>query len=217
MKWGWMIVLGLVAGGCNWFPKPGDPSIPGGSTAKQMIDRGGWVPTGNDDLDTVAICLLDFMKQGRTTSLVDGQRSTVVINRFTNGPGDFIAPEQVANETRRMGIPVGVLQSLAAKNTDTFEVTWIPPGLPFFVSDLHSLPTDLAEMATAMPTAYPKSFAAIWLWVPGYSEDGMWAIVRFTFAPTSHGAIATYILTKDDTGKWRINNRGLNYFVEPVQ
>lgn len=210
-----LLLLGLLvlSCGCNFFPKPKPPAK---DVERPMIDEAGWVPTGNDDLDTIATSLLDFMKQGRMTNLVDGMRTTVVVHRQTNGPGDVISSEQIASETRRMTVPIGSVASLQARNADVHEMTLIPPGLPFFVSDLGVLPEDLTEMARAMPNTFPKSFAAVWLWMPGYSEDGAWAMVRFTFAPTANGAVATYILFKDETGKWRISNRGLNYFVAPV-
>src|SRR5262245_27021765 len=143
MKGAWVVALGVLVGGCNWWPV--GKATPGAPTAaKAMIDSSGWVPTGNDDLDTVAICLLDFMKQGRMTNLVDGQRSTIVINKLTNGPSDYISEAQIASETRRMNVSPDIVASLQAKNSEAHEVTWIPSGLPFFVSDLSTLPENLA-------------------------------------------------------------------------
>lgn len=206
---GCVIVSLLTLAGCNMFPNNKPPT-----TGPAAADT-SWAPTGNDSLDVVAVSLYDFMKQGKVTTLVDPQRKNIVINHRTNGPGFYISEQQLQTELRRPTIPIGALEDLQARNQQPSEVNWLPPGLPFFTSDLDALPVDLVELGKEFPAAYPKAFAGIWLWNPGFSEDGQWALVRFSFAPTPHGAIGTYILVKDDTGKWQVTTRTIHYFTEP--
>jgi hypothetical protein len=48
-------------------------------------------------------------------------------------------------------------------------------------------------------------------WLPGYSQDGRSAVVRFWFGPSAHGAIATYRLTRKG-GHWKIDWHKLAYY-----
>ncbi|HVT90934.1 MAG TPA: hypothetical protein VHD56_18925 [Tepidisphaeraceae bacterium] len=181
------------------------------SMEKAPENLGGWIPTGNDDLDITAVALTDFLHIPNVTNLTDKSRTSLAVNKMTNGPSDLIAPAQLATELRRMVIPIGSIDSLQTRNQTPSEVSWIPPGLAFFSSDLDALPHELEELQTAFPAIYPKAIAGVWIWLPGYSEDGQYAIFRFSFAPTPHGAIATYIMAKDDTGKWHMIDRKINY------
>jgi hypothetical protein len=47
--------------------------------------------------------------------------------------------------------------------------------------------------------------------LPGYSRDGLTALVDFTFGPTPHGAVGFYLLKKVK-GRWEIVECEIGYF-----
>jgi len=50
---------------------------------------------------------------------------------------------------------------------------------------------------------FPNADAWILLWLPGYSNDGSEAAVRFMYGPTTHGGIGTFGLKKMKSG-WTV-------------
>jgi hypothetical protein len=67
------------------------------------------------------------------------------------------------------------------------------------------------ERWTRVEQTYPDALAAVYLWLPGYSEDKSQAVVRFHFDPTSHGATATYLVVKEGDS-WKVKERKLAYY-----
>lgn len=62
--------------------------------------------------------------------------------------------------------------------------------------------------------SFEKAGAKGWVYVflPGYSQDGSKAVLRFWFGPTPHGAAGTYLLAKKD-GHWTVVwRRFVHYF-----
>ncbi len=58
---------------------------------------------------------------------------------------------------------------------------------------------------------FPKARGYVETLLPGYSRDGLAALVVFTFGPTAHGAVGYYLLRKVE-GRWVIIERSIGYF-----
>jgi hypothetical protein len=60
--------------------------------------------------------------------------------------------------------------------------------------------------------AWPNGRAWVHAWLPGYSTDGAWAVVRGWVGPSAHGALLTAFLAKQG-GKWSVDW----YYFDPFQ
>ena len=49
-------------------------------------------------------------------------------------------------------------------------------------------------------------------WHAGFSKDGITAVVKFLYGPSSHGAIGTYVLRRT-TNRWRIAKKVIDYYM----
>jgi hypothetical protein len=63
----------------------------------------------------------------------------------------------------------------------------------------------------ALEWKYPDAIAYVRVWLPGYSEDGRTAVVRFMFGPEPHGATGSYMLVKEGDG-WKVKWRFFLYY-----
>jgi hypothetical protein len=81
-----------------------------------------------------------------------------------------------------------------------------------FVADIDELLKDhFRPGETALRDRYPEAEFYVRCWLPGYSKDGKTALVRMTFAPTPHGASATFLLERNESG-WHVVNRNFSYY-----
>ena len=58
---------------------------------------------------------------------------------------------------------------------------------------------------------FPKARGYVETLLPGYSRDGLTALVVFSFGPTVHGAVGYYLLRKVE-GRRVIIERSIGYF-----
>lgn len=58
---------------------------------------------------------------------------------------------------------------------------------------------------------FPRARGCVRAHLPGYSRDGLTAIMRFGFGPTQHGAMGYYLLKKVG-GRWEIIGRSIEYW-----
>ena len=76
------------------------------------------------------------------------------------------------------------------------------------MDDIYILVTGAAEFERKFPTC--KAYVEVCR--PGYSKDAKAAVLNFSFGPTDHGAIATYMLTIHENS-WIVKYKYVRYFL----
>jgi hypothetical protein len=101
-----------------------------------------------------------------------------------------------------------VLEDLMARNRHGMRYSlarYRPSDPNILVRDLRQVDTDLGFSAQI-----PKARGYVETHLPGYSRDGLTALLPFTFGPTPHGAGGCYVLKKVK-GRWDIIERWIYY------
>jgi hypothetical protein len=94
----------------------------------------------------------------------------------------------------------------ARANLDAFR----PTGKRVLVSDIDRVPSRLGGPRVELIDPQAYAFARVWL--PAYADHSRRAIFRFAFGPSGHGATATFLLRRDDAGKWIVTTCSLAYY-----
>jgi hypothetical protein len=94
-----------------------------------------------------------------------------------------------------------------------------PEGRTYSLSSYHSsnpqiLVRNLSKVEAALDfqTLFPDARGYVESFLPGYSPDGKFALFRFRFGPTPHGAVGHYLLGRE-RGHWQILWRSLGYYL----
>jgi hypothetical protein len=152
-----------------------------------------YAPTAQDGLRPIDIAVLEVVLNdlaNRSFGSYPGGGTTYV-SRDSLGENEFyLGDSQLASDLRDRAIPVGVASSLRSRNRAVMPLCdGCAETLSMKIGDYHPISDhDYRD------EDYPDCKLIATFWVPGYSADGAYAMVRFSIAPTSHGAIGTYFL-----------------------
>ena len=167
------------------------------------------------DKDLFDLVLADFASYIKSRESV----TKVFFDASTPGKSGMLSDDQMGVDLERKGhsVPTDVSVHLRGRNHGSVPLSDYKPGQQeIAVADLDLLPgqNDLQgfEFWYGQDEKSPERKAWVHTWLPGYSNDGRTAIVRFWFGPTPHGAIGTYLLTRRD-GKWKVKWRSFSYYV----
>jgi hypothetical protein len=162
--------------------------------------------------------------------LLKGQR--LIVHSTTTGGSAYVRREQVSADSSEGNLPEDALKDLERRNNGplvqvsgmTFSSvrragaalgTWSPTGPNVSLDDLDQFPkrTPLSsEFEEALKKAHPDAKAYVRAALPGYSTNRRQAVVRLAFGPSAHGAMATYLLTKDAAGSWTVKWRKFCFY-----
>ena len=171
-------VLGLTLAGC-WAPAIQD----GASSA---------------DLEVLDVVLNDLLRQGVET--YPGGGKTLYVSRDSLGENDFyLSDAQLGSDLQDYRIPDGVAASLRKRNQSVTTI-W-GDGLASRFAKIGEF--EQISDRNFHPEDYPDCKLIATFWLPGYSANGQYAMVRFAISPTPHGSTGTYLL-KRNGGTWSI-------------
>lgn len=190
-----------------------------------------------DDLPVLDAALTHFASdpefEPMHRSFEKGRR--LVVHRESLGGSAYVRAEQVWGDSAEGGLPGDAVADLEARNNGplvtvsgtTFSSTrragavldgWKPSSPHVVVTDLTRFRGSNArwdkpfEFEEALLKVHPDAKAYTWASLPGYTADGSTALVRVSFGPTAHGAMATYLLRKDASGTWTVTWRKRAYY-----
>lgn len=187
--------------------EPSDPSVDW--RALQWSARGGNTFQQEDGavFETVLTDLLQY--EGFHT--FGAGTDQLVLDEYTPGDSDHLLHRAIA---AGLGGKVRISYKVEGALRDRNKA---PVSLgPFKCDNPSIIVRDLSKLqgtyrSTAFRTAYPNAVGFVKTWLPVYSNNGDVALLRFSFGPTAHGAVGTYILMKED-GRWNVMWRSLKYF-----
>jgi hypothetical protein len=142
-------------------------------------------------------------------------KSVLLVDAISEGAGGFLSEGQIEADLMHADWRLSdeLLESLRTRNSTKVTLRSLALGTAARIVDLRT-PFDSVirpERWTRVEQTYPDALAAVYLWLPGYSEDKSQAVVRFHFDPTSHGATATYLVVKEGDS-WKVKERKLAYY-----
>ena len=155
----------------------------------------------------------------------------LIVHSVTLGGSAFVRPEQVGAEAPAGRLPEDALGDLERRNNGpavrvsgmTFSSVrragaalddWVPAHPNVTLENLDRFPNEprMFEFDKALQRAHPDAKAYVSAALPGYAADRRRAVVRLAFGPSAHGAMATYLLTKDAAGSWTVTWRKFTYY-----
>jgi hypothetical protein len=171
-------------------------------------------------LETLLLHLLADSKFDMTR--VSPKGVVVVLHARTPEKTGFIQADQVHSDIGDHTLPGDAERNLRSRNTkpdakpNTYEaVTASFTNLTFsagiVVTDLTAIWSDRPSFQ-GFETAHPKARGWVEAYLPGYSKDGSFAIVRAGVGPSPHGAMVTALLEKRDK-KWSVKWHNIAWYV----
>ncbi len=162
------------------------------------------------DAAVVQAVLTDLMSSGRFrgTTAARATKAGIILDTLSPGPSPYLRGEQIDGELNGQQdkvIPHDALIDLVNRNG--MKRAWAGPDLTndrITLLDLDAYA--LSGSSSTRPYVFekhPECFAWVQAWRPGYSRDGMTALVRFGIGPTAHFACGTYLLRRDGEG-WTV-------------
>ena len=162
-------------------------------------------------------------------AFITGRR--LILHSSTLGGSAYVRRDQVGADSREGNLPQDALRDLERRNNGplvqvsgmTFSSVrragaalgaWSPTSPNVTLEDLDRFPTKPRSFVfeEALKKAHPEAKAYVRAALPGYSADRRQAVVRLAFGPSAHGAMATYLLTKDAAGSWTVTWRKFCYY-----
>lgn len=237
MRFPLVVIVLSALGACDRAPSPRAVSTQ--PVNERASDDGPVQPADvlrSDDLKVLDAALSDFASDPKfepIPSFAKGRR--VVIHRETLGGSAYVRADQVQADSREGQLPGDAVADLEARNNGglvtvsgmTFSSTqragaalvgWTPSTSDVIVTDLTRFRSTNPrwdkpfEFEEALLKVHADAKAYAWVSLPGYTADGSKAIVRVSFGPTAHGAMATYLLQKGPEGKWTVTWRKRAYY-----
>ena len=146
---------------------------------------------------------LDHFRGLEEANTVQSAGSLLLVHHETGGPSMLISEVQVSSDLDHRSRFREVLDLRVALETANEVVHDVPlegSDPRWIVMDLETVPW--AEFAYSwIRERFPDARAMVRAWQPAI--DGEKALVRFTFGPTPHGAVATYLLRRHGND-WRV-------------
>ena len=169
-----------------------------GATATVPDDRDRQV------LETVLLHLLADSKFEMTRVPTNG--ALIVLHTRTPEKTGFLMSHQIRSDIGSNTLPSDVEEDLRRRNTpadakpDTYDAvsasyTNLAFAIPIVIADLSDKMGGRLSYG-AFQKAHPKARGFARAYLPGYSKDGIYAVVRAGVGPSAHGAMATTFLEK---------------------
>ena len=149
---------------------------------------------------------LDAVFGGRETKTV------ILVQQESAGPSKmYLSDDQLRSDTRadNWEVPADLREGLRQRNIKAVPLSDWKFGDGIVTADLRA---DRSGPGLDPLRGHPDAKAFVDVWLPGYSQDGKSAVVRFWFGPTAHGATATYLLIKDEGG-WTVRRWAFAFYV----
>ena len=129
----------------------------------------------------------------------------IVLHTRTPEKTGFLMSHQISSDIGKHTLPGDLEGDLRRRNTpsnakpDTYDsITAFYTNLTFSSRIVVADVTDKAggRPYVAFEKAHPKARCFVRAYLPGYSKDGTFAVVRASVGPTPHGAMVTVLLVK---------------------
>jgi hypothetical protein len=182
-----------------------------GETAPRPPD-----PVTSTDVRVLSTALEHFASSADATDLhVPATKKPRLVLDVKSPSGLGVSSAQLRSNTERLGwsVPESLAEDLRRRNGEAVSFKGQPFGQQIVVKDpqghyrgAHKGSRSQQRRIFRDRRAYAQA------WLPGYSEDGRQAVVCFWFGPTSHDAMATYLLVKEAAG-WRVQRHTFTYFL----
>ena len=169
------------------------------------------------DFDLIELVLVDLIDFNEFSPMFfsNGKRSQIILNEKTQGLNGLISDDQLNSESGNKSdqvIPSEICADLRERNPEEpISLSEFKPTDPkILIEDVSEIHWGIDDISFAKK--HPNAKGCVYAWLPGYSRDRKTAVVRLLFAPTPHGATATYMLVKQD-GRWTIKWRRTAHYV----
>ena len=177
---------------------------------KRAVLDGGKVLTENDRL-VLNIVFEDLaIHNGKELPFIaKGKGKVILVDRTKNGPGWLLDSQlDVDLRSHRKEVTPVMRRSLVLRNQNPVSLNG------FKVTGSRIVVVDQSDVAKWFPGGFDSRKARMHVetYLPGYSDDGLLAVVRFWFGPSPHGATGTYFLTRA-RGAWKILWREFSFYV----
>ncbi|MFZ4508167.1 MAG: hypothetical protein ACOYON_10790 [Fimbriimonas sp.] len=179
--------------------------------------QGPGVPQHSDDEEVIEAMLLDFLRDPAKEANILGRGMELVL-MLPKSPGKMgmLYQDQFESEFGKKGPPPALVRALYERNKGRKD-----PDAK--VTDFSKMRLDkrivLGEFSLgfrnktdANAKLESRAKGVFQCYAPGYSEDKKTALVRAWVGPSSHGAMATYVLERSANG-WVIKWRQFSFFV----
>src|SRR5262249_10982188 len=151
------------------------------------------------DIRIFEVVLADFSKRKEAHMYLSWpKRRVLILNDHSVEKSGMLWDAQLSSEFDRKGgkdLPLRLRRALQARNKRPIEFN----DLKLAAKDVvvfHIKDEELGDSLGEFDKAYPNASGYVNAWLPGYSQDGKDAVLRFWFGPSAHGAISTYRLRK---------------------
>lgn len=167
-----------------------------------------------DDAAVISAAIGHFSERKDEWSFIGREaKAVILVHTDSSGPrGSDLSDELTQSDLRgeKWELPAAVADDLLRRNARAVPLTHLTFGACALVADLKKVSHGFS--AEGLPKEYCEAKGYAYVWLPGYSEDGATAVVRFAFGPTAHGATATYLLVKAG-GAWAVTKASHTYYV----
>jgi hypothetical protein len=188
--------------------------MPLGADEKVKSNQPAENKAADDDAKTITAAIEHFSNQKVEWAFTGREyKKVIAIDKVSLGPAlIYLSDDQLSADLRdeKWEIPNELRENMRQRNARVVSLSNLKFGKAVLVADLGNISPDLDAKELAKPLGEAKAYAHVWL--PGYSKSGSTAVVRFFFGPTSHGATATYLLSKTD-GVWKVMKWAFAYYV----
>lgn len=160
-----------------------------------------------DDQAVMQTVLLAFLADHEFSSRAS---TSVLLKRLSPEKVGMVMQDQVNQYLRDHRVPEEMVRALYERNNDR-------AGKEFAAirCDFGAISFDKKiQVVEELPSGWVDTKTERWMesYAPAYSSDRNTAVVRTWIGPTAHGAIATYLLRREDDA-WRVDWREFTFFV----
>jgi len=145
----------------------------------------------------------------------------IVLHVRTPGKTGSITPDQIHADLDDRALPNGVESDMRKRNTPATSLPGSFDSVSVFYTNLTFVPkivvADISGLRSerfsfgAFEQAYPAARGWVEAYLPGYSKDGIHALVRAEIGPSPHGAVVTALLTRKKD-KWIVKWSKINWY-----
>lgn len=170
------------------------------------------------DTDVIGVALTDFAKNPEVWILPEFKNNSIVLvdSEIETSLYD-VSSDSIKRHTdgRDWEIVSPLARNLYSRWYSGSPVEWRPteaiPARVVNLSEFLKERYDAFDFWDAIVRSHPDACCYVGLYLPGYSSDGKYALVRFSFGPTQHGADAVYLLERQ-TDRWTVRWSDINYY-----
>ncbi len=193
--------IALAIAGYRWLYGP----------SVELVELAPQPLSASVDHDIFDIVVADLLDNEEFDPAVGGRRvaKSEIVLGDTTARGSSNAGVNLDSWIREKKISRDVLDDLLARNPNGRRYSlarYYPSNPNILVRTLSRVDMDLG-----FSFQFPKARGYVETRLPGYSRDGLTALVSFSFGPTAHGAVGFYLLKKV-AGRWEIIERSIGYF-----